>query len=201
MVSMESVRGVVFDLDGTLVDSYELHQHALGAATRAVGMAPPGAARVFMAQRATDVATVAALTGTADPAVAWAAYHEAFLGRLAETGVRPTDGTGEALRRLREAGIVTGVCTGRTRKLAEAMLAAAGLAVDLTVAREDAGAPKPAPDGLRLALSRLGLSPGSALFVGDSPADRAQGQACGVRTVLTLPANVPGLLPLRGARP
>lgn len=191
--------GVVFDLDGTLLDSYELHRHALVAAALAVGLTAPSAARVFMSQRPTDAATVAVLTAAADPAAAWMAYHHALLTRLAETGIVPTEGTADALRRLRAAGIVTGVCTGRSRRLAAAMLAASGLAVDLTVAREDVGSPKPAPDGLRLALRRLGLSPGSTLFVGDSPADRAQGEACGVRTVLTLPANVPALLWPQGA--
>jgi HAD superfamily hydrolase (TIGR01509 family) len=188
-----STRGVVFDLDGTLVDSLDLHQRALAAAAESVGRhATP--ARIFMAQRATDLGTVAALVGDANVETAWPAYHRAFLGLLPRSGVRQTAGASQVLQRLREAGIVTGVCTGRTRELARALLGACGLPVDLTVAREDAAAPKPAPDGLRLALARLGLDPPTTLFVGDSAADRSQGEACGIQTALVPVADVPGLL-------
>jgi len=186
--------GVVFDLDGTLVDSLGLHRQALAAALAAVGRAEPSAARVFMAQRGTDLGTVAALIGEADLDTAWLAYRSAFLDLLPGSGIEPTTGTPAVLRRLHDAGMVTGICTGRTRDLAEAMLRSCDLRIDLTVTREDATAPKPAPDGLRLATARLGLDRETTLFVGDSAADRAQGEACGIRTVLLPVAEVPGLI-------
>jgi HAD superfamily hydrolase (TIGR01509 family) len=187
-------RGVIFDLDGTLVDSLDLHRRALGAAAAAAGRAEPNAARVFMAQRATDLGTVAALVGDADLDTAWRAYHDAFLDLMPGSGLRPTAGTPDVLRRLRDAGIPVGICTGRTRELAGAMLRLCGLHLDLTVAREDVATPKPAPDGLRLAISRLGLDRETTLFVGDSAADRSAGEACGIRTVLVPVAAVPELV-------
>ncbi|MER7274859.1 HAD-IA family hydrolase [Dactylosporangium sp. NPDC000244] len=186
--------GIIFDLDGTLVDSLDLHRRALGAAAAAAGRAEPSAARVFMAQRATDIGTVAALVGDADLGTAWRAYHDAFLELMPGSGLRPTVRTPDVLRRLGEAGIAVGICTGRTRELAAALLRYCGLDLDLTVAREDVTAPKPAPDGLRLAVDRLGLDPESTLFVGDSAADRSAGEACGIRTVLVPVAAVPGLV-------
>lgn len=177
-------RGVIFDLDGTLVDSLSLHRQAVAAAAAAVGRAEPSSARFFMSQRATDLGTVAAIVGDANLEAAWRAYRTTFLTRMAGSGIRPAIGSTDVLRQLRDAGIVLGICTGRTRELAKAMLRHCGLRIDLTVAREDVTAPKPAPDGLELAVTRLGLERETTLYVGDSAADRTQGQACGIRTVL-----------------
>lgn len=82
-----------------------------------------------------------------------------------------------------------GVCTGRSRVDARALLTASGLDVDLTVAREDAP-PKPAPDGLLHALHLLGLTADEAVYVGDSSADLEQGAAAGVRTLFVGPGGI-----------
>ena len=72
------------------------------------------------------------------------------------------------LDQLRERGLTVGVCTGRSRADAQALLDASGLAIDLTVAREDASLPKPAPEGLLRAMRLLRLVPGETVYVGDS---------------------------------
>jgi pyrophosphatase PpaX len=179
-----SFRGVVFDLDGTLVDSLKTHQHSLRAAAVAAGRPEPSAARIFMAQRATDLDTVRALVGDDGLDPAWGAYERAFRELVAAGAVRPVAGAATILGRLRAASIAIGVCTGRSRELAAALLVATGLDISLTVAREDAVAPKPAPEGLLRTLTTLGLAADETLFVGDGPADAQQGGAAGVRTVL-----------------
>jgi len=86
--------------------------------------------------------------------------------------------------RLRRAGMTVGVCTGRSRLAAQALLRSSGLGVTLLAAREDAMRPKPAPDGLRYALDVAGVPALAALYVGDTDADVEQGTAAGVPTVL-----------------
>ncbi|MEV7087787.1 HAD-IA family hydrolase [Streptomyces sp. NPDC093085] len=51
--------------------------------------------------------------------------------------------------------------------------------LDVVVTRQDAP-PKPAPDGLHLALSRVNVTPERAVFIGDSPSDMTAARAAGV---------------------
>ncbi len=178
------VRGVVFDLDGTLVDSWSLHLAALRQAVTATRGTAPSAAGLAASQRATDFATVEALVGPAHAVDAWSVYRQALRDRLRTEGVSAMPQAVAAVRALRHARLSVGVCTGRSRAEAELLLDAAGIEIDLTVAREDAARPKPAADGLLRALETLGLLPLDALYVGDTPSDAEQGRAAGVTTFL-----------------
>jgi HAD superfamily hydrolase (TIGR01509 family) len=181
---MTMIRGVVFDLDGTLVDSWRPHAAALRRAAAAAGRPPASAAVLLAAQRATDRATVRALTGPDAFEAGWRAYRDGFAEEVEAAGDPAADGLHEVVRRLRSTGLMLGICTGRSRREAARLLAAAGTDIPLTVAREDTREPKPHPAGLRLALRRLGLPVADAVYVGDTTADAAQGTAVGVRTVL-----------------
>jgi HAD superfamily hydrolase (TIGR01509 family) len=175
---------VVFDLDGTLVDSWQVHRTCLRRACTAVGAGRPSAAGLAQAQRATDLATLAELVGESAAAGALDVYHEALSDELGRRLVTPVPTAATVLEELSTAGLRTGVCTGRSRPGAEALLASAGLTIPVLVAREDAVRPKPAPDGLRQALRSLGADPAAALYVGDTEDDRRQGRAAGVRTIV-----------------
>jgi HAD superfamily hydrolase (TIGR01509 family) len=181
------LRGVVFDLDGTLVDSWDLHRNCLRQAVTATGGSPPGAARLAAAERPTDLGTLRALVGDAHIDAAARAYRSAFTAGLVQSPPAPMPGAAELLAALRARGLAVGVCTGRSRQEAAQMITAVGLPVDLTVAREDCRQPKPAPDGLLTAIRRLGLRVEETLFVGDRPSDAEQGTAAGVHTVLLGP--------------
>ncbi|MEE1822820.1 HAD family hydrolase [Streptomyces sp. BE20] len=188
------VRGVVFDLDGTLADSWSLHLRCLRRSVAAVGSDRPSGARLAAAQRPTDLETLAALVPAELLAGAARAYDLALREELAgaTSPVPPMPGARELVGLLRAEGLVLGICTGRSRAHARLLLDACGLPLDLTVAREDAARPKPAADGLLLALRRLGLAPEEAVYVGDSPADARQGAAAGVAATFVLGPPGPG---------
>ena len=173
----------MFDLDGTLVDTWDLHASCLRKVTAEFGDGPSGLVQLFRAQRPTDIETLGALVGPERAGSALLSYGAALRELLRATSPRPIPGAVEAVNGLRHAGVAVGVCTGRSREDAQALVNASSLAVSLTVAREDAP-PKPEPDALLLALRRLAVSPHEALFVGDSEWDRQQGRAAGIRTLV-----------------
>jgi putative hydrolase of the HAD superfamily len=83
---------------------------------------------------------------------------------------RVRDGAGEALEALRAGGIRRAVVSNFDLRL-HGLLAKLGLAalLDAVVLPADAGAAKPDPAPLRLALARVGCAPEDAVFVGDDP--------------------------------
>lgn len=185
---------IVFDLDGTLVDSWRAHATSLRHAVRAVGLPVPDSAGLADHQRPTDLETLSSLVGEERLASGFAAYRTAF-GRLSGT-VRPMPGAHALVAGLRGAGVALGVCTGRSRIEAQMLLDSAGLPVPLLTAREDAEPPKPDPCGLLAALRTLDVTPERAVYVGDGQADSDQGARAGVRTYVVgavTPAPRPGV--------
>jgi HAD superfamily hydrolase (TIGR01509 family) len=188
------VRAVVFDLDGTLVNSWRTHAHCLRIAAEAVGAGRPSAVRLFGAQRPTETGTLLELVGPDRLVPAQRAYGEALRAALATDPAPPMPGAVTVLAGLRRHGVAAGVCTGRSRTTARMLLDSCGLAVPLTVTADDVARPKPEPDALSLALARLAVAARDAVFVGDSAWDAAQGAAAGVRTVVVGASGPPPAL-------
>lgn len=179
-----SIEAVVFDLDGTLVNSMPLvlrgYAHALEP------YHPP-----------LDEAHLLALLGgppdrffrelLPDPAQATAALArlETFFAGHAGL-IQPFAGVPELLDRLEAAGRRIGVWTGRERASTEWILQRHGLAarIDATVCGDDLPSHKPDPAGLDAVLAQLGVAPDAALFVGDADVDVLAGAAIGVCTLL-----------------
>jgi HAD superfamily hydrolase (TIGR01509 family) len=99
----------------------------------------------------------------------------------AACGSSLNDGCESVLEWLRARGIRTALITRNSRASVATVLERHGLAVDVTVAREDA-APKPDPRPLWLACERLGVAVGDAWMVGDGQYDVEAASAAGVRS-------------------
>lgn len=178
------IRHVIFDLDGTLVDSCATCVAILtGMRTERGHMDPidPIGARAYMSRGGTDM--VAALLGAAcaDPA----ADLRDFRARYGDHRT-PVEtlfaGVPGGLSRLRAAGLTLSICSNKPQGLCEQVLADTGLEgfFAAVVGGQPGLRPKPAPDLLRTTLARTGAVPAECLFVGDSELDHQIAAEAGI---------------------
>jgi pyrophosphatase PpaX len=179
---------VLFDLDGTLIDSIELilrsYRHTLRAHR---GYEPPD--HVWLSGLGTPLA-VQFRRFSDDPVEieAMVATYRAYNLAHHDALVRPYDGVPEAVRALKARGKRLGLVTSKTRSgaLRGLEVAALGDVFDVVVGADEVANPKPHPEPVLTALARLGASAAGAVFVGDSRHDIACGRAAGVRTAAVL---------------
>ncbi len=185
---MSRPSALLFDLDGTLVDSIELilasFRHAFAEVT---GRVPPDAAWIAgigtplaaqLGELAGDDALVAPLTEA----------YRAFQREHHDLLLREYDGVRETLATLRARGHPTAVVTSKAAEMTQRALRRAELEqlLDEIVDCDRCARHKPDPLPVLLALEMLGYAPAEALFVGDSPHDIAAGNSAGVVTVAAL---------------
>lgn len=176
---------VLFDLDGTLVDSFDLIVEAFHHACRTVLGRTPSPEEVVARWGEPLRARFAPLAPDhVEPLLAaYTRYYTAHVHRI-----RPFPGVLRMLAELRGRGVRIGVVTSKRGITTEETLRAAGLwsLVDAVTTADDVRRPKPAPDPILAALRRLHVLPFHAWMVGDGPFDIEAGRAAGVRTVAAL---------------
>jgi pyrophosphatase PpaX len=181
------IRGVLFDLDGTLIDTWDLYVEAY---TRA--LEPHFKRRLSLEELvALRPTSERRLLSRALGAPELEAAHREFLRQYRELhpllfgGVYP--GVAEMLAALRGMGLHLGIVTGKSRPAWEITARHAALgSFQAVVTDEDVQEAKPSPEGLHLALVRLAIPPTEALYVGDSTGDARAASAAGLRFAAAL---------------
>lgn len=172
---MNAVRGVILDVDGTLVDSNDAHAHAWVEALAEHGIQVPFdkvRKRIGMGgdKLLPQVAGIREDTseGKAISKRRGAIFQERYLPAL-----RPTPGARELLQHLRAQGLKLVVASSAKRDELQGLLKVCG-ADDLTddqTSSDDAERSKPDPDIVHAALKEAGLPPHEAVMLGDTPYD------------------------------
>jgi pyrophosphatase PpaX len=174
---------VLFDLDGTIVDSGWIILASYRHATRTVLgrdypdevlLARVGAGDLEEQMREFDA-------GKADELAR--AYREFYAPLHSELQAFP--GMLELLRKLDEEGRTLGIVSAKRHDIVQLALDALGFGdtLDVVVGSDEAPRGKPNPDQILLALERLGADPDQTAYVGDAPFDVAAAKAAGVHAV------------------
>ena len=165
---------VMFDFDGTLVDSQNAIVAAMTRAFEAAGLAPPDAAAVRRVVGLRLEAAVGALAPQveADAVAALAAgYREAFLVLRSQPDHEEPlfPGVRAALDALGQPGVLLGIATGKNRRGLLVSLERHGLSDRfVTLMTADDGPGKPHPAILERAMGEVGVGPADTVMVGDT---------------------------------
>lgn len=162
---------LLFDLDGTLIDSDRLHHAAFCDVLRESGRAPISMAEYKLWVMGRPNAEIALRLFPGDPAAkALTDRKEALFREALAAETAPVAGVGALLDWAETTGARTAVVTNAPRANAVAMLAAAGLDLRLTelVIGEECARAKPDPLPYREAMRRLGATPSRSVAFEDS---------------------------------
>ncbi|HEU5303065.1 MAG TPA: HAD-IA family hydrolase [Gemmatimonadales bacterium] len=199
---MTTLRTVLFDLDGTLIDSirlildsyhHTLSRHQLPARSDEHWLKGIGTPlHVQFAEWRESPETLAAMIAT------YREYNLEHHDRM----VTVFPGVVDAVREIKAAGVATGLVTSKNRQGALRGLRLVGLEalMDVLVCADEVANPKPHPEPVEKGIALLGADAATTVYVGDSVHDMHSGRAAGVKTAAALWGPF-GRSHLEGAKP
>jgi HAD superfamily hydrolase (TIGR01509 family) len=182
------IRGILLDVDGTLVLSNDAHAHAWVDAFREAGRDIPFERirpLIGMGGDKLMPTVVPDLSTEAEPGKSIAERRtRIFLERYAPD-LDPAPGARDLVEWLRSAGFAIGVATSAKAEELDAILKAANVQdlIEVATTSSDAEESKPDPDIVAAALEKLDLPAASAILIGDTPYDIEAAGRAGVRVI------------------
>ncbi len=181
-----SFAAVLFDFDGTLVDSYPAITASVNHVRAGRALPPLAVDEVtrFVGRGPEYLLTHTVPGGDLAADIAcYRAHHPSVM----KEGTRLLPGAAEVLQALSNKGKQLGLCSNKPRLFSQQLLAHCGIAAHFAVVLgpEDVARPKPAPDMLLAAITRLNLPPRDVLYVGDMTVDIETARAAGVTVWVT----------------
>lgn len=191
MTRLEGIRCVLFDLDGTLIDSAPDLAGAANAMRALRGQMPLPLAQ-YRPHSGSGARGMLRVAFDADPAHAGfddlrQEFYDEYQRRLT-LNTRAFDGVERLLDSLAGAGLSWGVVTNKGRRFTEPLVQAMPLFLGATTVVSGDTTPhaKPHPAPLLEACRQAGVAPAECLYVGDDVRDMQAGRAAGMRTVAAL---------------
>lgn len=182
---------ILFDLDGTLVDTAHDLAYALNLQRQRHGMAflPLDVIRPYASHGSSGLLSVGFNLSPDDEG--FGSMREEYLALYDQVLTRKPilfEGVAELLTALDKDTVLWGVVTNKPRRFTQPLLESIGLLgrAACVVSGDDAPRPKPYPDTLLLACEQAGIDPQQCWYVGDAERDIQAGKAAGMQTVVAL---------------
>ena len=194
----ESIDAVLFDWDGTLVNSAEASFRCFESVFAGYGI--PFDRAAYAATYSPNWQRTYVAVGL--PKERWAEADDRWVQGYCRETIPLIDGAFDAVGRLVKAGITVGLVTSGDRVRVERELVAHGLdrVFRVVVCGPDTVNKKPHPEALLLALGRLGVAPARTVYVGDSPEDVEMARNAGAWSI-GIPGGFPNVDALERSRP
>ncbi|WP_315807736.1 N-acetylmuramic acid 6-phosphate phosphatase MupP [Pseudomonas sp. C9-3] len=181
------LRAVLFDMDGTLLDTAPDFIAVCQAMLVAHGRAPIDDQRIQDVVSGGARAMVAATFDMDPEAPGFETLRQEFLDRYQEhcaVFTRPYEGMAELLESIERSRLIWGVVTNKPVRFAAPIMEQLGLAERsaVLVCPDHVKNSKPDPEMLLLACSQLNIDPSEVLFIGDDLRDIESGRAAGTKT-------------------
>ncbi|HSK10610.1 MAG TPA: HAD family hydrolase [Vicinamibacterales bacterium] len=183
----DRICGVILDVDGTLVDSNDAHARAWETAFRDHGYDIPfarirpligmGGDKLLPQLANLEPDSISGRLVSDQRRVLFLDQHLPLL--------RPQRGARQLVERLLERGVKVAVASSASADELQRLLRVAAVddLVEEVISKSDAGASKPDPDTVALALARIGCPADQVIMVGDTPYDIEAAQRVGVATI------------------
>ena len=179
---MPHFTAVVFDLDGTLLDTLDDLAAAVNAALQAHGfpLRSREEVRTFVGNGMEKLIRCAVPEGTSQSEMEQVlAYFKDYYTRHNADQTRPYEGIGSMLEELRKQGTLLAVVSNKNDENTK-LLSSSHFGIEVALGDQEGRPRKPAPDGVWQAMSLLGVSAENTLYVGDSEVDVQTAQNAGV---------------------
>jgi phosphoglycolate phosphatase-like HAD superfamily hydrolase len=193
-----TLRGIIFDIDGTLVDTNPAHVEAWRRAFRRLGYDVPRERVEVEIGKGGDLLVPSILGEKVEERHGEAlrkAQKEEFLGIARRERFRVFPCVPELFQALRQRGIRSALATSSDRKHLQAICDSAGIDLpsltDVLVTKDEAEASKPAPDLVIVAWEKLALTPAECAMLGDTVYDAQACRGAGVVFLGVLSGGTP----------
>ncbi|WP_231607775.1 HAD family hydrolase [Streptacidiphilus albus] len=187
-----TLQAVLFDMDGTLVDTEDLWRHAVEREADLLGLmlGPEDQSDILGRPVEHTAAHLHRRSGTARSLASLVTALDRRFAALVEDQVVPLPGALELLDAVQAAGIRTALVSASPRNVVDIVLEALGRRrFSVSFAAGETPATKPAPDPYLAAVAALGLSADSCVAVEDTPVGIASAEAAGC-AVVAVPSAV-----------
>jgi HAD superfamily hydrolase (TIGR01509 family) len=184
---MATIQGVIFDIDGTLVDSNDAHAESWVETFREFGRDVPFTKVRSLIGMGGDklLPECVGLADDSPEGKAMSKHRTDLFKREYLPNLDPFPGTRDLLERLKADGYRLAIATSaKSDELTGLLRAAGALGIfDESTTKSDVENSKPDPDAIHSALGKLGLAPHEVVMVGDTPYDVEAANKAGVRAV------------------